>query len=77
VPENAEVEWVNHLDEDGVERTYATCAVYVYTALYKEANEIVGKSHSMELYRPSIKGEWVFIEGKKVFKFTDGLFFGL
>lgn len=77
VPENAEVRWEPHLDTDGVERTYATCAVYVYTALYKEANEIVGKSHSMELYRPSIKGEWIYAEGQKVFKFTDGMFFGL
>lgn len=77
VPEDAEVRWEPHLDADGVERTYATCAVYVYTALYKEANEIVGKSHSMELYRPSIKGEWIYAEGQKVFKFTDGMFFGL
>lgn len=77
VPQDAEVRWESHLDADGVERTYATCAVYVYTALYKEANEIVGKSHSMELYRPSIRGEWIYAEGQKVFKFTDGMFFGL
>lgn len=77
VPQDAEVRWEPHLDSDGVERLYATCAVYVYTALYKEANEIVGKSHSMELYRPSIRGEWIYAEGQKVFKFTDGMFFGL
>lgn len=77
VPQDAEVRWESHLDADGVERVYATCAVYVYTALYKEANEIVGKSHSMELYRPSIRGEWIYAEGQKVFKFTDGMFFGL
>lgn len=77
VPQDAEVRWEPHIDSDGVERLYATCAVYVYTALYKEANEIVGKSHSMELYRPSIRGEWIYAEGQKVFKFTDGMFFGL
>lgn len=77
VPQDAEVRWESHLDADGIERMYATCAVYVYTALYKEANEIVGKSHSMELYRPSIRGEWIYAEGQKVFKFTDGMFFGL
>lgn len=77
VPENSEVEWVDHLDEDGVTRTYASCAVYIYTALYKEAQEIVGKSHSMEIYPPSIKGEWIFMNGKKLFKFTDGVFYGL
>ena len=77
VPQDAEVRWEPHVDSDGVERLYATCAVYVYTALYKEANEIVGKSHSMELYRPSIRGEWIYAEGQKVFKFTDGMFFGL
>ena len=77
VPQEPEIEWVKHLDEDGVEREYASCAVYVYTALYTEANKIVGKSHSMELYPPSIKGEWIYIKGRKMFKFTDGAFYGL
>lgn len=77
VPEQPNVSWESFLDEDGVERTYATCDVLLYTAMYKEANEIVGKSQSMELFRPSIKGEWVIVEGKKVFHFTDAVFFGL
>lgn len=77
VPQEPEVEWVKHVDEDGIEREYASCAVYVYTALYQEANKIVGKSHSMELYPPSIKGEWIYAKGRKMFKFTDGAFYGL
>lgn len=77
VPQEPEIEWVKHIDEDGIEREYASCAVYVYTALYQEANKIVGKSHSMELYPPSIKGEWIYAKGRKMFKFTDGAFYGL
>ena len=31
----------------------------------------------MELYPPSIKGEWAVVNGRRLFKFTDGCFFGL
>ena len=31
----------------------------------------------MELYQPSIKGDWAIINGKKLFKFEDGCFLGL
>ena len=31
----------------------------------------------MELYQPSIKGDWTIINGKKLFKFEDGCFLGL
>lgn len=31
----------------------------------------------MELYEPSIKGEWTFIDGKKYYKFDEGCFLGL
>ena len=44
VPENPNLTWEDHLDEDGVVRTYACVDVLIFTALYKEANEIVGKS---------------------------------
>lgn len=77
VPENANFAWETHLDEDGIERTYACCDVYIFTALYEEAKEIVGKAQSMELYQPSIVGNWVFIEGKRLFKFEDACFVGL
>ena len=77
VPENPNFSWEKHLDEDEIEREYACCDVYIFTALYEEAFQIVGKSQSMELYQPSIKGDWAIINGKKLFKFEDGCFLGL
>ena len=77
VPVDNNFTWETNVDEDGVARTYATCDVYLYTAMYKEANEIIGKSQSMELYPPSISGEWIIYQGSRYFKFTDGAFFGL
>lgn len=77
VPKDMNFAWEPHLDDDGVERIYATADVLLYTAMYKEANEIFGKGQSMELYPPSIKGDWAIVNGKKLFKFTDGCFFGL
>ena len=77
VPENPNFSWENHLDEDGVERQYACTDVYIFSALYEEAGQIVGKSQSMELYQPSIKGDWTIINGKKLFKFENGCFLGL
>jgi len=44
VPENPNISWEQHIDEDGVTRTYACSDVLIFTALYKEANEIIGKS---------------------------------
>jgi len=77
VPANPNFAWEIHKDEDGVEREYACTDVLLYTALYKEAGEILGKAQSMELYQPSIKGEFKYVDGKKVFVFTDGCFLGL
>lgn len=77
VPVDNNFAWETNIDEDGVARVYATCDVYLYTAMYKEAGEIVGKSQSMELYPPSISGEWIIYQGSRYFKFTDGAFFGL
>lgn len=77
VPENPNFSWESHLDEDGIERIYACADVYIFSALYEEAGQIIGKSQSMELYQPSIKGDWTIINGKKLFKFEDGCFLGL
>lgn len=78
VPEKPNFAWEEHLDPDGVSRTYACTDVLLFTGLYKqEAFDIVGKSQSMELYVDSIDGEWQFIEGKKYFVFTEGCFLGL
>lgn len=77
VPENPNFSWENHLDEDGIIREYACVDVLLFTSIYKEANEIIGQAQSMELYAPSIKGDWKYINGKKFFVFTEGCFLGL
>ena len=51
VPENPNFAWEKHLDDDGVEREYATADVILFTGLYPEANLIPGKSQSMEIYK--------------------------
>lgn len=77
VPENYNLAWEKHLDKDGVEREYACVDVLIYTGLYKEAKNIVGSAQSMELYVPSVKGNWKIMDGKKFFEFEDGCFLGL
>ena len=77
VPAEPHFAWEKHMDEDGVEREYACVDVLYYTGLYPEAGQIDGKSQSMELYGPSIKGDWQIIDGKKNYVFTEGCFLGL
>ena len=77
IPENHNLKWEKHLDEDGVEREYACADVLLWTARYKEANDIINKGQSMELYTNSIKGEWKYVDGKKIYEFTDACFIGL
>lgn len=78
VPENPNFAWEEHLDIDGVKRTYACVDVLLFTGIYKqEAFDIVQKAQSMELYADSIEGEWQFINGKRFFVFTEGRFLGL
>lgn len=77
VPENYNLAWEAHVDEDGVERTYACVDVIIFTALYKEANDIVGKSQSMELYEPSLQYHKQIIEGQQYIVFDAGCFLGL
>lgn len=77
VPENPNITWEKHLDNDGVEREYACADVLLWTARYKEASEIPGKAHSMELYDKSINGVWKYSNGHRYFEFTDGCFIGL
>lgn len=77
VPENPNTSWEKFVDEDGVEREYACVDVLLFTALYNEAQEIIGKAQSMELYRKSIEGEWQFIDGQKVYVFSKACFLGL
>ncbi|MBO7716980.1 MAG: hypothetical protein J6S85_25665, partial [Methanobrevibacter sp.] len=69
--------WEDYLDDDGVVRTYACADVLIFTALYEEANEIIGKSQSMELYRPSLTYHEAIIHGRRVVVFDNGCFLGL
>lgn len=77
VPENPNITWEDFLDEDGVNRTYACVDVLLFTGIYKEANEIVGKSQSMEIYDKSISGDYQIINGIRYFVFKEGSFLGL
>ena len=77
VPENPNFAWEPHLDDDGVTRIYACTDVYLFTALYSEANVIVERPQSMELYAKNIKGSWQYIDGKRYYVFTEGCFLGL
>lgn len=77
VPENPNAKWEMHIDSDGVNREYLCTDVLIFTALYEEASDIIGKSQSMEIYEPSMKGSWEFINGYRYFVFTEGSFLGL
>jgi hypothetical protein len=77
VPETNNFAWEQHLDKDGVERTYACTDVLLFTALYPEANDIVSKSQSMELYEPSLSYHMAIVQGQKYVVFDHGRFLGL
>lgn len=81
VPENPNFSWEEHLDEDGITRIYASADIFLFTGIYPEINEpgkTFSKGLSMELYGPSIKGEWIQLEdGNFVYRFTEGRFLGL
>ena len=77
VPENPNISWETHLDSDGILREYLCTDVLIFTALYEEAEDIVGKPQSMEIYEPSMQGSWQFINGHRYFVFTEGSFLGL
>lgn len=77
VPEEPNIKWETHLDKDGIERKYACADVLLWTARFTEANDIVNKSQSMELYPQSVKGQWKYKDGIKYFEFSEGCFLGL
>lgn len=77
VPEQPNVAWEEHLDKDGVKRTYCCCDVVLFTTRYQDAAKILDKPQSMELYGKSIKGEWAMIDGIKCYRYSDGCFIGL
>lgn len=77
VPENPHLQWEEHEDEDGVVRTYACVDVLIFTALYKEVSDIIGKAQSMELYEPSLQYHREIIHGQQYIVFDEGCFLGL
>lgn len=77
VPENPNFAWEKHTDDDGVTREYACVDILIFTALYEEARDIVGKSQSMELYGPSIKYHKQNFNGQTYIVYDDGCFLGL
>ena len=77
VPENPNTSWEPHVDKDGVQRTYLCCDVYLYTGRYDAAKAIIGKSHSMELNRDSMRGDWERRGMHEVYVYRDAYFDGL
>lgn len=70
--------WEDHMDDDGVTRTYACADVILYTALYNEAKMIPGSSQSMEINPYTYKGEWkIWEDGQPYYQFNKGSLFGL
>lgn len=79
VPQDPHFAWEDHLDSDGVMRTYACTDVYLFTGRYDVAKLIPGKQQSMELDTKTIRGDWQVINeyGQEGFVYTDAQFIGL
>lgn len=73
--------WEDHVDCDGVRRTYATFEVVIWTEYWDEAKTIFEKGQSMELDKNTIKGEWKSIiyndMETSAYVYTDGAIKGL
>lgn len=74
-----EFAWEDHMDADGVTRTYACASVLLYTGLYNEAKIIPDSSQSMEINPYTFTGEWRIWEddGQPYYHFKTGSLFGL
>lgn len=68
--------WEEHEDEDGILRNYA-CSDILIWKMYDEAEDILGKSQSMELNPNTMDGHWVYKNGAHYFEFTSASFLGL
>lgn len=77
IPENPNITWEDHTDDDGITRRYACADVLLFTALYAEAAEIIDKGESMEIYARSIKGAWQVVDGRRAYVYSEGHFLGL
>lgn len=70
--------WEDHVDVDGVIRTYACADVLLYTGLYPEAKIIPESSQSMEINPYTFTGEWkTWDDGLPYYHFYTGSLFGL
>jgi len=73
------LEWTDHLDEDGVTRSYATYDVLIWAKYWEEARTIFTKTQSMEIDPETVQGEWRMI-GNGPFEeyvYTSGVMAGL
>lgn len=70
IPEEPNFAWEDHLDPDGVMRTYACFDVILHVDYWDEAKQIIGKRQSMELNPETIKGDWNIIDGQEYFVYT-------
>lgn len=70
IPEEPNFAWEDHLDPDGVMRTYACFDVILHVDYWDEAKQIIGKRQSMELNPATIQGDWNIIDGQEYFVYT-------
>lgn len=76
IPENPNLSWETRVDKDGVERTYRTADVYLYTGRLKIANSIPGHPQSMELDPDTLQGDWQLIDGEPYYVYKKGNYIG-
>lgn len=71
--------WTDHLDEDGVTRSYATYSVLIWAKYWDEARKLFTKTQSMEIDPDTVQGEWRMIGNSpfEEFVYTNGVMAGL
>lgn len=71
--------WTDHLDEDGVTRSYATYSVLIWAKYWDEARKLFTKTQSMEIDPDTVQGEWRMIGNNpfEEFVYTNGVIAGL
>lgn len=71
--------WTDHLDEDGVTRSYATYSVLIWAKYWDEARKLFTKTQSMEIDPDTVQGEWRMMGDNpfEEFVYTNGVMAGL
>lgn len=71
--------WTDHLDEDGVTRSYATYGVLIWAKYWDEARKLFTKTQSMEIDPDTVQGEWRMMGDNpfEEFVYTNGVMAGL